>query len=645
MKVLSKNVIYHGREEPLPQRVALHAGPVSLFYEEGDLRYLRLGNREIIRRIYAAVRDRNWGTIRAKLTNVDVVDRRDSFRIFYDAEHREGDVHFTWRAEIVGEATGRIVFTMDGQARKTFMKNRIGFCVLHPIAECAGAACRVQRADGTVTNTQFPRLVAAEQPVSGFSDMAALAHEDVPGRWIELKLSGDVFEVEDQRNWIDASYKTYCTPLRLPFPTEIRGGERVLQQVAMEITGSAIVRSAEDCKTIEINVNADAAVSLPKLGLGASSLNQPLSEVAKARLSRLNLAHVRADLRLASPEWKQQFARAAGEANALNVPLEAAIFFPSNLTVLWPELRSYLRQVRRGIARFLVFADGEKSTSARALGLARQHLADFRVFVGAGTNADFYQLNQCRPAQTGADFIVWSMNPQVHAFDLASIAETPEAIRAQLGSAHEYFSGKPLVVSPVTLKPRFNPVATGPEAPVPPDELPPQVDPRQMSLFGAAWTLAAYKHLAEGALESVTFYETVGWRGVLECDAGSPVPEKFLSVARGVFPMYHFFADVGEFAGEKILRSVSTRPLAVNAVVLRRELSTSVLMANLTDTKQSVKLTGSLALPHRKRLLDASTAEKAIRDPEAFRERWVQCFGDEEIDLPPFAYCRLDIDE
>ena len=81
MKVLTKNVIYHGREEPLPQRVALQAGPVSLFYEDGNLRYLRLGSREIIRRIYVAVRDQNWGSVPAKLSNVDVVNRPDSFRL------------------------------------------------------------------------------------------------------------------------------------------------------------------------------------------------------------------------------------------------------------------------------------------------------------------------------------------------------------------------------------------------------------------------------------------------------------------------------------------------------------------------------------------------------------------------------------
>ena len=37
-------------------------------------------------------------------------------------------------------------------------------------------------------------------------------------RWRHSLDTGDVFEMEDQRNWTDASFKTYCTPLRQPFP-------------------------------------------------------------------------------------------------------------------------------------------------------------------------------------------------------------------------------------------------------------------------------------------------------------------------------------------------------------------------------------------------------------------------------------------
>jgi hypothetical protein len=54
-------VCYYGSPGPLPAPRPLRAGPLSLRYETGDLRYLRLGELEVIRRIYVAVRDRCAG--------------------------------------------------------------------------------------------------------------------------------------------------------------------------------------------------------------------------------------------------------------------------------------------------------------------------------------------------------------------------------------------------------------------------------------------------------------------------------------------------------------------------------------------------------------------------------------------------------
>ena len=63
-------------------------------------------------------------------------------------------------------------------------------------------------------------------------------------------------------------------------------------------------------------------------------------------------------------------------------------------------------------------------------------------------------------------------------------------------TAHAYGGGRPVIVSPVTFKQRFNAVATGEQPELVPGELPPQVDPRQMSLFGAGWTLGSLHRLA-----------------------------------------------------------------------------------------------------------------------------------------------------
>nr|MBC8254944.1 hypothetical protein [Ardenticatenia bacterium] len=82
----SKNVLYYGKDDPLPEQMRLRAGPLSLVYEEGDLRYIRLGDREILRRVYVAIRDRNWGTVLPVLSNVQMDIGDDSFRIRHHVE-------------------------------------------------------------------------------------------------------------------------------------------------------------------------------------------------------------------------------------------------------------------------------------------------------------------------------------------------------------------------------------------------------------------------------------------------------------------------------------------------------------------------------------------------------------------------------
>jgi hypothetical protein len=147
--ILPQNVLYYGTDAPLPAQIALRAGPLSLIYESGDLRYIRLGRREILRRVYVALRDRNWGTVPPVLSNVQIEQTDDAFQMSYDVEHRQGEIDFFWRGSITGDARGTMSFAMDGVARSSFLRNRIGFCVLHPIHECAGAACRVEHVDGT----------------------------------------------------------------------------------------------------------------------------------------------------------------------------------------------------------------------------------------------------------------------------------------------------------------------------------------------------------------------------------------------------------------------------------------------------------------------------------------------------------------
>ncbi len=651
---LSKNVLYYGKDEPLPEQKELRAGPLSLVYEEGDIRYIKLGDREILRRVYVAIRDHNWGTILPVLSNIQMDIASDSFRITYDVENKQDDIDFFWRGTITGDAQGTITIKMDGKARSTFRRNRIGFCVLHPV-ECAGVTCQIEHVDGSVEESPFPVYIGPQlivdgivKPVHPFDEMRAMSYELLPGLWAEIRFTGDIFEMEDQRNWTDASYKTYCTPLRLPFPVEVKEGTEISQSVTLTLKGEIPEEPAEAGEAgLSFSVGASPTRSFPRFGLGVASHGQPLSQKELARLKALNLSHLRAGLRLSESGYEAKLRQATGEANELGVPLEVALFLSDAAA---DELKAFvevLEQVKPSVWAWLIFHEAEKSTTEKWVKLAREHLASYdpAVKIGAGTNAFFTELNRGRPPVQVLDLVTYSLNPQVHAFDNLSLAETLKVQASTVESARQFIGDLPLAVSAVTLKMRFNPNATGPEPEPPPGELPPQVDVRQMSLFGAGWTAGSLKYLAESDVQSLIYYETTGWRGVMETEAGSPIPQKFQSIPGSVFPLYHVLADVGEFAGGEVVPTTSSNILQVDGLAVRKNGQTRVILANLSAKPQQVTVQ-NLGEQVRVRHLNETNVVEAMQSPETFRsqagELQQTSAGTLELSLLPYAIVRLD---
>src|SRR5262245_59192362 len=95
-------VVRYGVDRPLPERRILHAGPLTAVLENGDLRYVRAGTVEVVRRLYMAVRDRNWDTIEATFTSFNIDDRGDAFSVRFTAENVSADVDFVWSGSIEG---------------------------------------------------------------------------------------------------------------------------------------------------------------------------------------------------------------------------------------------------------------------------------------------------------------------------------------------------------------------------------------------------------------------------------------------------------------------------------------------------------------------------------------------------------------
>ena len=533
--MLPTQVLYYGKDEALPERVPLRAGPLTLIYEDSDLRSIKWGGHEVLRRVYVAIRDRNWGTVAPIISNVEMDVYADSFSISFDVANQEGEIDFAWRGTITGNAAGVLTYEMDGIARRTFLRNRIGFCILHP-AECAGAQCRIEHVVGehsVVEKEQaaLPVLIQPYQPLKPFAELAALAHEVQPGVWAYLRFEGDIFEMEDQRNWTDASFKTFSTPLRIPYPVEIAEGTRITQRLTLHVVDErpqaqvAVASPAEARLYFRIDLLKPTR-PLPSLGLVAAGYEHPLGPLAVERLRALNLNHLRVDLLLADNDLGERLCAGAADAHALGLPLHIALYTnaddaDSQLARLLPLLQDAGPQV----SRWLIFPTPEKflggSPTAEVLAAAHRCLDGIvpDAQFAAGTDTDFIFVQRSLPPLDQIDLLTFSINPQVHAFDNASLIETLATQATAVQSARYLAQGKPVMVSPITFKMRYNAYATAPPAPTPAGQLPPNVDVRQMSLFGAGWTLGSIAAMAAGGADSATYYETIGWRGVMETRA------------------------------------------------------------------------------------------------------------------------------
>lgn len=643
---MKENFLIFGTAESPRPPVVLSAGPVTAVLEEdsGFLRRICYRGTEAVRGIYGAVRDRNWGTVAPRMQRVQIDSHEDAFEVRLEADCCEGDIHFRWRGTITGDKSGSLVYDFDGEALTMFDRNRIGLCVLYPLGGCAGRPCEVELVDSTRHRATFPDLIFPHQP---FRDLRSVRHEVLAGVTVEVRMEGETFEMEDQRNWTDASFKAYGTPLSLPFPVTVRPGEGVHQTVTVHFSGapaSPIEGVPKAIRPIKVSFVRGPTRPRPSLGFCLpEGIAKPDATILK-RLSALQPDHLRADIRMGDPEWTDRLRRADVVAGQAESRLLLALHFTGNVAVELEELEKRLRLLETKVALVLVYQEGRKTTPLEVLAAVQERLHRRRRIptIAAGTDAFFAELNRQRPSSNSSALPCFSINPQVHASDALSLMENLEA-QPQAVDTAAAFSGKPVVVSPVTLRMRWNPNATGPEPSLLRGELPPSVDPRQMSLFGAAWTLGSLARLfSHPHLHGLTYYEAWGWRGLMAAETESPSASRFPARPRDVYPMYYVFYDLAGFRVGPDCKVSDPETIAALAIASGED-RLRLLVANLSPRAQSIELEAPLGTIAVRALeaaqLDAMTPA-AWSAPTPARSQNIR--DGNPVSVGPYGYLRVD---
>jgi D-apionolactonase len=607
--MMQKDIILHGGHDSNECRWRLRAGRLSMIYENGSIRHISSGNCEIIRMVYMAVRDRKWLTIRPVISDEQVIVRTDSFIIKFRYHFLSDDISFSARLTIEGGSDSTLSMRFRGESQSSFEKNRSGFCLLHPVT-VAGSDCMTENPNGELTIGKFPLHISPHQP---FTDIT-LMQWNMKGISCRIDFYGDVFETEDQRNWTDASFKTYAPPLKVPYPVRVEKGETQYQKIILKIQAGDDDEIPDVPKTGSINVFPDIKLRVPGIGVGRTTRQGYLTGHEASVIRDAGFTHYRADIYIFRENWETEASLAAGEAAQLNSPLELALFFDDDYSAQSGRFMKWAERNNPRISVILLFHRDYKytpETLLKQISILRNALPHTQF--AAGTNANFAQVNRNRPGSADFDLICWSVHPQEHATDNLTLTENLGGQPHTVETARSFSSAKAWI-SPVNLARRFNPNIENFESPSEDTGFPPQADSRIMSLFGACWTAGSIKQLSESGAAGITYFETVGERGIIQGDIPSRWPEDFPAEKGMIFPVYHVFRFILNSKEYNVLKCISNDPLNTDALVLSDGDNARFILINYSNTDQvtSVEgLNGKFTL----RQLNENTYHDAVSDP------------------------------
>ena len=600
----------------------LQAGPLTAEFTEGSLRMVCFRGIEILRGIAYVVRDQDWGTYEPATQDCAIRQESDRFSVEFRAccTDAAGGQALDYSTSITGTAAGTLDFTVTATPRTAFTTARCGFAVLHPIDGVAGQPVSVEHGDGSREDACFPVLIAPWQP---FKDIRAISHEAAPGLMAHCRFEGDVFEMEDQRAWSDASYKTYVRPLERPWPYVMEAGESNLQSVSLQIID---VRGPEALPDVgvEKSVTRISAGALqgtcPAIGVVvhpdecAAVLAHPelLMDLAPALLQfHLDPGAGHGAGHLAA------FAAVAALMPGLDCLLEIAVPAQRPLADEMREIAKAVDKAGLHLSAIMVSPAVDRQSTPpgsrwpecppleevyQAAGDAFPDLA-----LGGGMLSYFTELNRKRPPVDRLDFVSHCTCPIVHASDdvsvMQSLASLPHIVRSVRAIIDP---DKPYRIGPSTIGMRQNPYGTRlMENPHERRMTMTDRDPRQASLFAAAWMLGYVAATSEGRLQSLTVGALTGSLGLAAIDADGTMLRH---------PVFHTARALAALGGRARTHCQSSQPGKIAGLIAESpDGARQLWLANLTGQAQEIVLD---ALPVAKclLLLDETSIEDAGPD-------------------------------
>ncbi len=577
-----------GTDEITSPTRLVKVGDLSLEVELDAIRAIRWKGVEAVSGIYWPIRDSNW--IALEQENVRESLTSNGEKVEFDLKFSIAKGMLNCELSLNASKSGFLELQLLMIPQVDFKTNRSGFAVLHPIFGVAGKPLAVTHSDGSRDEMEFPLLISPGQPVF---DIAGLRHE-VEGVVVDISFDGEIFEMEDQRNWSDASYKTYCRPLVFPFTYTLRAGKTVRQSIAISLSGSPSGARSPVRKTLALD---PVPKPFPDVGLAlengwmCSSENNHLVAAASPKFFQVRIDSC------TDSAFLREVARFSEEMR-VEIDLEVVVAGDRDVDESLRAAADALAVAGVAPSRVLPLPEGyltshqptgpwpKGATPAEAVAALRRVFPD--AMAGGGVLTNFTEFNRHPPNPELCDFVSHGMTAIVHVADDRSVVETLESYPSIFASAEALAKGRPYRLGLVSIGMRSNPY--GPAVADNPDmkrQIMAMHDPRHRGLFAAAWIVGALAKTEGHEVEAVSLGAPSGPFAIVfehQSGLGQGAGE---SGSTRVLPMFHPFRAAAAMSRKRRL-AVSGLPDGVFGIAVEHSKCVEMILANLSETGTSV---------------------------------------------------------
>ncbi len=627
-----KNLICFGTAEPASMSRSFSAGALTLDFSDGAIRRLSWHGIEVVRGIACPIRDANWATHASELIDESITETSGEFEICQTRLVADGALSV--KLVFKGSSEGVFRATAEMAASREFITNRAGFTLLHPLRDVAGTPMRILHPDGSATPSQFPSLISPDE-VAG--DMAGLSHS-VSGIDTDILFHGEVFEMEDQRNWSDASFKTYCRPLSLPKPYRLQQGEVQRQEIHIRFRGTPNTASKNGLPQTGLEWKAGAG-KIPQIAIAIEDSTRPdLGTRELARLLNPKILQLRLTPQTASAVCES--AKAMVAASPAEIELEIVVPSIDDPESAIAHVAAACKSASLSVARVLALPENYLRSYQPAgpwpLGPKPHDLSDFvrKSFpdaqIGGGVLTYFTELNRCRPPASLCDYVTHGSTAITHAADDRSVTESLEGLSHIFRSSGAIAHGRDYRLGLVAIGMRSNPYGAGTVDNFQQNRIAMAgADPRQRALFAAAWAVGAVAATQGHQVSSLALSALVGPFGVIHRPETWAQP--LYRDAGMVYPLFHVVRFLSAMGGSERL-SPPALENGLIGVASKQAGRISLILANLRTGVSSIRL------PHKSEVhfLNARTFPAATHDPQ-----WLDTSAPEHVF--DFALESLDV--